>query len=196
LKETIPFTCTTAGVTPPNATLIGIGGVIVIVAETDFVGSVTEVAFSVTVPPAGIADGAVYIVGVSPIAAVALSVPHAPETVLPQLSDHVTWEFAESFKTAAMTVTDSWMAIELGGATRNKTEIGFGGSVTGGRLCSPPPHPANPTIAPIPMHTSIQWRQFISCLPIVHPRRFLPPRVCFLLQNLIYRLFSVAPDRE
>jgi hypothetical protein len=42
-------------------TLMGVvgGGVIVMVAETDLVGSATEVAVTVTVPPAGTVKGAV-----------------------------------------------------------------------------------------------------------------------------------------
>jgi len=36
---------------------------IVITAEANFVGSAVEVAWTVTVPPVGTADGAVYVVG-------------------------------------------------------------------------------------------------------------------------------------
>ena len=48
-----------AGVGAKKATAIGMGGVMVMVAETDFVVSTREVAVTATVAPEGMADGAV-----------------------------------------------------------------------------------------------------------------------------------------
>jgi hypothetical protein len=57
--DTVAPACREAGGTPPNVTVMGTGGVMVIVAEIDFVLSPTRVAVTVTVPPEGIAEGAV-----------------------------------------------------------------------------------------------------------------------------------------
>jgi hypothetical protein len=58
LSATLASTCREAGVGAANATVIGIGGTIVIVAESWIDGSATDVAVSVTVDPDGIAAGA------------------------------------------------------------------------------------------------------------------------------------------
>ena len=59
LTGVVALICSDAGGTPWKETVIGIGGVMVIVAETDLVVSATEVAFTVAVPPEGMAEGAV-----------------------------------------------------------------------------------------------------------------------------------------
>jgi hypothetical protein len=53
------LTCRLAGGGAKKVTEIGIGAVIVMVAETDFVVSATDVAVTVTDPPEGMAAGAV-----------------------------------------------------------------------------------------------------------------------------------------
>ena len=50
--------CSEAGGAPWKATVIGMGGVMVMVADTDLVVSASEVAVTVTVPPVGMALGA------------------------------------------------------------------------------------------------------------------------------------------
>ena len=70
-----------------------------IVAETDFVLSVTDVAVIVTVLLLGTANGAVYAVGMPLAVLPALKVPQAP--ALPQVTDQVTPAFAESLLTTA-----------------------------------------------------------------------------------------------
>jgi hypothetical protein len=69
---------------------MGGGGVVVIVmtAATDLVESCTEVAVTVTVPPAGTVEGAVYVVDVPLPVVVVLNEPHALE--VPQVTDQVT----------------------------------------------------------------------------------------------------------
>lgn len=71
-------------------TEMGSGGVvvIVIVAETDLVGSCTEVAVTVTVPPVGTVAGAVYVVEAALLEVVELNEPHT--FVVPQVADQVT----------------------------------------------------------------------------------------------------------
>ena len=63
-------------------TEIGIGGTIVICAETDLLPSATEVAVTVTVVPAGIAEGAAYVTAAA--SALGPKAPHAPG--LPQVT--------------------------------------------------------------------------------------------------------------
>ena len=53
------LTCMDAGVAPKKDTVMAIGGTMVMAAELDRDVSATEVAFTVTVPPAGTALGAV-----------------------------------------------------------------------------------------------------------------------------------------
>lgn len=59
LIAVVALICREAGGTPWKETAIGSGGVMVIVADTDLVGSAAEVAVTVTFPPEGTADGAV-----------------------------------------------------------------------------------------------------------------------------------------
>ena len=56
---TVEFTCIDAGIDPYKLTEIGIGGTIVITADTDLVVSTAEVAVTVTLPPEGMVEGAV-----------------------------------------------------------------------------------------------------------------------------------------
>ena len=62
----------------------------VIVAETDLVLSVTDVAVTVTVPPVGAGEGAVNVVGVVLGVVPGMKVPQG---ALLQLTDHVTPAF-------------------------------------------------------------------------------------------------------
>ena len=55
----VALTCKEAGVTPRKETVIGTGGVMVILAEIVFVVSPTKVAVIVTLVPDGMAAGAV-----------------------------------------------------------------------------------------------------------------------------------------
>ena len=95
--------------------------VMVIVAEADLVGSVTEVAVTITVPPAGAAAGAVYMVGDPLAVVVTLNVPQAP--ALPQVTAHVTPRLAESLLTTAANEAVAPGAIEPGSEGLKITEI-------------------------------------------------------------------------
>src|SRR5580700_9289297 len=75
----------------PSAS-VGLFATIVIVAEADLVGSVTEVAVTVTVLPVGMAEGAVYVVAASFAVSVGLN---EPQDAPPQLTAHCTWGLAE-----------------------------------------------------------------------------------------------------
>jgi hypothetical protein len=78
--------CSEAGGGVAKLTTIGIGPTMVIWAETDLVGSATEVAVTVTVLPLGMAAGALYVTA----AALALG-PKVPQAAaLEQLTVHVT----------------------------------------------------------------------------------------------------------
>ena len=72
----------------------------VMTAWANCVLSVTEVAVTVTVPPVGIAAGAVYVVAEPLAVFVGLKLPQAP--ALPQVTDHVTPAFAGSLLTTAV----------------------------------------------------------------------------------------------
>jgi hypothetical protein len=98
---------------------MGGGGVVVIVmtAATDLVGSCTEVAVIVTVPPAGTVEGAVYVVDVPlPVVAV-LNEPHAFE--VPQVTDQVTLALDELLVTAAESCVELPVDSDVGGAVAN-----------------------------------------------------------------------------
>ena len=97
-----------------------------ILAEADLVGSVTDVAVKVILPPVGIAAGAVYVVCTLARVVVGLTEPH---TVAPQVTVHVTSGFAEvSFATVAM--GENWaLTCKEAGGERMLTEIGSGGTI-------------------------------------------------------------------
>jgi hypothetical protein len=98
---------------------MGGGSVVVIVmtAATDLVGSCTEVAVIVTVPPAGTVEGAVYVVDVPlPVVAV-LNEPHAFE--VPQVTDQVTLALDELLVTAAESCVELPVDSDVGGAVAN-----------------------------------------------------------------------------
>ncbi len=134
-------------------TEIGIGGTIVTCAETDLLLSATEVAVTVTVVPAGIAEGAVYVAA----AAFALGpkAPHAPG--LPQVTAHVTALFPPDMGfanvAAAHSVAAAFTASDVGGGETKMTPVGPGGGGSDwlGKP-PPPPQPASATIASKPIH--------------------------------------------
>jgi hypothetical protein len=104
-----------------KATEIGTAAVMVMVADADFVVSVTEVAVTVTVLPVGTADGAVYVVAEPLAVLVELNPPQAP--VLPQVTDQVTPAFAESLLTTAVSDVVALVWSEEGGVELKVTEI-------------------------------------------------------------------------
>src|ERR1700727_1372387 len=96
-------------------------------AETDLVGSVTEVAVTVTVPPGGIAAGAVNAAGASLVVVPGLKEPQA---VALQDTDHWIWGFAETSLAIAASrdaAVLTWM--EAGGGTKKETEMGMGATM-------------------------------------------------------------------
>jgi hypothetical protein len=106
-------------------------------AEADFVGSVTEVAVTLMLPPAGTADGAVYVVD-TPLPVVAEL--KEPQAELPQIADHCTWGLPEgSFEMRALSGIDSLVgrvagtvgliSIEIGGSISILAETDLVGSV-------------------------------------------------------------------
>jgi len=148
-RESCAFTCTDAG-GERMLTESGGGRTIVICAETDLLVSATEVAVTVTVVPAGIAAGAVYVTA----AAFALgpNAPHAPG--LPQVTAHVTVlsprvvEFANIG--VAKSVAGAFTASDVGAGETKITPVGPGGA-DGAWLCEPP-QPASATSASKPAH--------------------------------------------
>ncbi len=94
-------------------TLIGaLGAEIVMVAEADFVESVTEVAVIATVAGLGAEVGAVNLVAV-PLAVEA--VEKLPHCELPQVTDHVTPAFALSLLTTAVRLMVEPVLVDDGG---------------------------------------------------------------------------------
>jgi hypothetical protein len=91
--------------------------VIVILADADFVVSVTEVAITVTALPEGTATGAVY---VAEVLVMLLKAPQAP--ALPQVTDQVTPAFAGSLLTVAVSGAAA-LVCSNGGAPARVTEI-------------------------------------------------------------------------
>jgi hypothetical protein len=85
-----------------------LAGVTVMVALAETVGSVTEVAVTVTVPPLGTAAGAVYVVAVPLAVWVGATLPQAPVVVQETLQ--VTPPFAESLPTEAVSVVVAFTA--------------------------------------------------------------------------------------
>jgi hypothetical protein len=96
-----------------RVTVIGaLGAEIVIVAETDFVESVTEVAVTATVAGLGAEVGAVYFVA-APLAVEATE--KLPHCELPQATDHLTPAFALSLLTTAVRLMVELVSVEDGG---------------------------------------------------------------------------------
>ena len=96
-----------------SVTVIGaLGAEIVMVAEADFVESVTEVAVIATVAGLGAVVGAVNLVA-APLAVVA--VEKLPHCELPQLTVHLTPAFALSLPTTAVTLMVEPVPVEDGG---------------------------------------------------------------------------------
>jgi hypothetical protein len=120
---------------------------IVIVADPDLVVSVTEVAVTVTVPPAGVTKGAVNVSAVPLADELELRLP---QTVLvPQVTVQVTPAFAVSLVTVA--VTACWLpaTAELGPLT--ETVIDAGGGLVGPMLVvEPPPQATKPLMTARP----------------------------------------------
>jgi hypothetical protein len=141
------LTCSEAGVAPKKFTAIGIGPVMVILAEADLLVSAIEVAVTVTVEPEGIAAGAVYVIALR--SALVLKEPQAPG--VPQITDHVTRLFPTRTVignvAAAISVADALIARDVGGGVRNRTAFGSEGGMVGGPL-KLPPHPVSPAIVP------------------------------------------------
>lgn len=133
------------------------GPVIVTVALLVLVLSLTDAAVIVTLPPDGIAAGAVYTV-VAPLAVVvALKLPQAPEGA--QL--HVTPLAAESFNTVADTLAVAPNAIVVGGAAIKLTEM----------ACWPPPEEPPPQPATTKTRTTVvRMSVFLMAIP--------PKKVC------------------
>jgi hypothetical protein len=108
----------------PSGSADVVAAVMVIVADADFVLSVTEVAVTVTEPPLGTADGAVYVVAVPVVVLAGLKLPQAP--ALPQVTDHATCGLAElSLLTTAVSACWALVCSEAGGAALNATLIEF-----------------------------------------------------------------------
>ena len=128
------------------------GPVIVTVALLVLVLSLTDAAVIVTLPPDGIAAGAVYTV-VAPLAVVvALKLPHAPDGA--QL--HVTPLAAESFNTVADTLAVAPNAIVVGGAAIKLTEM----------ACWPPPEEPPPQPATTNTRTTVvRMSVFLMAIP-------------------------------
>jgi hypothetical protein len=121
-----------------NVTATAGGPVIVIVAEADFVLSVTEVAVTVTEFPVGIAVGAVNVVAPPLIVCAELNEPHAE---LPHVTVQRTPAAALSLLTFAVRLVVAAVTSDAGGVAASATEI-----VTGGFGFELPPPPLHPTI--------------------------------------------------
>jgi hypothetical protein len=93
----------------------------VMVAEADFVVSVTDVAVTVTVLGLGIVVGAVYVVAVPLAVDVGLKEPHDPPP--PQLTVQVTPPFLVSLVTTAVRLVVAPTASDVGGVGVSATEI-------------------------------------------------------------------------
>ena len=104
------------------------GGVaaIAIVAETDLVVSVTDVAVTVTVAGVGTALGAVKVVEIPLPVEVGLKLPHC---ALPQVTVQLTPPFFVSLSTVAARLDVVLTTKDDGGCVTNDTAIGGGGAV-------------------------------------------------------------------
>lgn len=100
--------------------------------------SVTEVATMVTLPPVGVAAGAVYVVAVPLGVEVGLKAPHAFAGVQLQFTP----PGGESFCTVAATLVVPPVKSHAGGIVESAMDMagGGGGLVTGAGIL-PPPHP-------------------------------------------------------
>ena len=136
LFEVSPVTVTAIGAEAPSCMAFGGkmltasasgGAPSAMVADTDFVLSVTDVAVTVTelLVADGRAEGAVYVVDVP--GPVVLNEPHAP---LPaHVTVHFTPAFAESFRIVTANDAVAFTCIDVGAAELNTTEIGSAGVV-------------------------------------------------------------------
>jgi hypothetical protein len=97
-----------------------------IVADTDFVASLTDVAVTFTVPPVGIAAGAVYVVATLVAVVFGLSVPHA---AVPQVTLHATPPFLLSPVTAAVSGNVLLIVSAAGGVAANETLTPAGAAI-------------------------------------------------------------------
>ena len=96
-----------------RVTVIGaLGAEMVMVAEADFVESVTEVAVTATVAGLGAEAGAVYLVAVPLAVEAAEKLPHCE---LPQVTDHLTPAFALSLLTTAVRLMVEPASVDDGG---------------------------------------------------------------------------------
>ena len=147
-----------------------VAATIVMVAEADFVESVTDVAVTFTVPPLGAADGAVYVVAVPLAVVLALKFPQA---ALPQLTDQVTCGLEDvSLLTTAVRDCVVAFCIEVGGSAAKATLIGWGGWLAGFPELTPEQAEKNKD-APISKGTAISclWKPFV--ISEVSSSRFL-----------------------
>jgi hypothetical protein len=95
-----------------NVTEMGpLGAAMLIVAEADFVESVTEVAVTVTVAGLGTEPGAVNLVAAPLAVEVAERLPHCP---LPQVTDHLTPPFSLSLLTTAVRLAAEPASTDVG----------------------------------------------------------------------------------
>jgi hypothetical protein len=113
------------------------------VADPDFVVSVTDVAVTVTLPPAGTTIGAVKVSAVPLADELELKLP---QTVLvPQATVQVTPAFAVSLVTVA--VTGCWAPATAEPGPLTETAIAAGGGFVGPMfVVEPPPHATSPLI--------------------------------------------------
>jgi hypothetical protein len=102
----------------PSARGAPLNAVTVIVADADFVLSVTEVAVTVTVFPVGTVEGAIKIVTAPLAVDAALNDPHAEP---PHVAVHFTPAFALSFATLAVILVVAFAASEVGGCAASVT---------------------------------------------------------------------------
>jgi hypothetical protein len=106
---------------------VGVAAVMAIVVENDLVGSVTDVAVTVTLPPEGAVAGAVYVVPTPLFVLVGLNEPHA--VMVPHATVHVTSGFPEtSFATVAPIEYCAFICRDAGGEGM-LTEIGIGATM-------------------------------------------------------------------
>jgi hypothetical protein len=111
----------------------------VIVAEADFVPSLTDVAVNVTVAGFGTVEGAVYVIAVPEALVVADNDPHPPAVA--HAAAHVTPFAALSLLTVAVKLCVALVAtVAVVGATVTAP------AVAPPLVLAPPPHPPNSTI--------------------------------------------------
>jgi hypothetical protein len=105
---------------------VSAGPTIEIVADADLVVSETDVAVTFTVPPVGIAAGAVYVVAALLAVVVGLSVPHA---AVAQVTVHVTPPFLLSPVTTAVSGKLLLIVNAAGGAAAKATLTPAGAAI-------------------------------------------------------------------